>query len=226
MEQTEKKELTREEKLELEERAIETLLALGVKFSVPLKIKPYKEPKFHRWVRTHLRFLKLSDRDRRVPADWDVSTLEVPNIETMAVETIYQRNFHIKPLYLGTIDYLRKLYIPIEYDEGKIQERPLEESQRLFQHTARMAEIAAVAVLNSPSVVSDSSPSKQSKEVRELAQFFLTHLTSKRLEKLASTIQMLMDSEGFTNSIRLISVLGRTMPKSQSQDKPRANLVE
>mgnify|MGYP000208280783 CR=1 FL=1 len=39
------KDLTKEERLELEEKAIEALLQLGVKFSVPLKIYPVKPPK-------------------------------------------------------------------------------------------------------------------------------------------------------------------------------------
>lgn len=218
MEQEKNKGFTREEQLEIEERAIEALLTMGVKFSVPLKIKPYNEPKLHRWARTHLRFLKLTVRDRRVPADWNVSTLEVPNVETMAVEQVYQRNFHIKPLYLGTIDYLRKLYIPIEFDEGKLQDKPLDESQRLFAHTLRMAQIAAVATINSPEVTDPLG----SRAVKDLTEFFLTHLTVARLEKLASTIAVMMNNEGFTNSIRLMSVLGQTRPKSA----PKANLVE
>ena len=218
-ESTEKKEYTREERLAIEEKAIEALLELGVKFSVPLKIKPYKEPKLHRWARTRLPFLKLSVRDRRVPADWNVSTLEVPNVETMQMETVYQRNFHIKPLYLGTIDYLRKLYIQIEFDEGKIQEKPAEESQRLFKYIDTMARIVAVALLNRPEVVNPMG----CKEVQELVPFLRNHLTVPRLKKLCATIQIMMDSEGFTNSIRSLSVLGLTRPK---QDETRANLVE
>ena len=218
-EKTDEREYTREEQLELEEKAIETLLSMGVKFSVPLKIKPKNEPKLRVWARTHLGWFKAPRKDRRVPKSWNVTTLEVPNLETMAVETIYQRNFHIKPLYLGTIDYLRKLYIQIEFDEGKIQDNALEESPKLFQHTRLMAQIAAVAVINSPEVIDPLG----SKAVKDLTEFFLTHLTVGRLKKLANTIAIMMDSEGFTNSIRLISVLGQTKP---TKGAPRASLVE
>ena len=218
MEQQERKELTREERLAIEEQAIEALLELGVKFSVPLKIKPYNEPKLHRWARTRLPFLKLSVRDRRVPADWNVGTLEVPNVDTMQMETVYQRNFHVKPLYLGTIDYLRKLYIEIEFDEGKIQERPKEESGRLFKYIDTMAKIVAVAVVNRP----EATDPLGSKEVRELVPFFRNHLTVPRLQKLCGVIRTMMDDAGFTNSIRLLSGLGLTKPKSE----PGADLVE
>lgn len=218
-ENKERKELTREERLAIEEQAIEALLEMGVKFSVPLKIKPYKEPKLHRWARTHLRFLKLSERDKRVPADWNVSTLEVPDVETMQMETIYQRNFHVKPLYLGTIDYLRKLYLQIEFDEGKIQEAPTEEGARLFKYIDTMAKIVAVAVVNRPEVVNPLG----SKAVKELVPFFRNHLTVQRLQKLCGVVRTMMNDAGFTNSIRLLSGLGLTKP---TQDEPGAGLVE
>jgi hypothetical protein len=222
MEQSKPKEeqraYTREEKLELEEKAIETLLSMGVKFSVPLKIKPRKEPEWRVWARTHLGWFKAPRKDKRLSKTWNVTTLEVPNLDNMSVETIYQRNFHIKPLYLGTIDYLRKLYIRIEYDEGKIQEDALGESPKLFQHTRLMAQIAAVAVINSPEVADPMD----NRAVKDLTEFFLSHLTVRRLKKLSDTIAIMMDAEGFTNSIRLISVLGQTKPKNAT----RANLVE
>lgn len=40
MEDNEERELTREERLDIEEQAIQALLQHGVKFSVPLKIEP------------------------------------------------------------------------------------------------------------------------------------------------------------------------------------------
>lgn len=217
-EQPKNQELTREEKLALEEKAIETLLSMGVKFSVPLKIKPKSEPKLRKWARLHLGLFKAPRKDKRLPKSWKVATMEVPNLETMEVETVYQRNFHVKPLYLGTIDCLRKLYIQIEFDEDKVQDNPLEETPRLFQYTKLLAQIAAVAVVNAPEVADPLG----SKEVKDLTEFFMTHLTVARLKKLVNTISVMMDSEGFTNSIRLISVLGTTKPKNE----PRANLVE
>ena len=47
------KELTREQQLEIEEQAIQALLDMGVKFSVPLKINPVKPPKWVRWWNKH-----------------------------------------------------------------------------------------------------------------------------------------------------------------------------
>lgn len=213
-------EFTREQKLELEEKAIETLLSMGVRFSVPLKIKPRKETKLRTWAVAHLGLFKAPRKDRRLPKAWDITELEIPNVENMEMERIYQRNFHIKPLYLGTIDYLRKLYIQIEFDEERLQEAPLEESQKLFAYTRQMAQIAAVAVVNNPEVADPLG----SRKVKELADFFMNHLTVERLRKLADTICIMMNSEGFTNSIRLISILGTTKPKAQNA--PRANLVE
>lgn len=211
--------LTREQRLELEEKAIETLLSMGCRFSVPLKIKPLSEPKWRQWALVHLGLFKAPRKDRRLPKEWDVTTLEVPNADTMQMDLIYQRNFHLKPLYLGTIDVLRRLFLQIEFNEQNIQDNPLEESPKLFQYTKLMAQIAAVAVINSPEIVNPLG----SKPVNELSEFFLTHLTVARLKKLASTISVMMDTEGFTSSIRLIRGLGLTKP----QDKdPRANLVE
>jgi|EP00975_Prorocentrum_lima_P031243 hypothetical protein len=80
-----------------------------------------------------------------------------------------------------------------------------------------MAEIAAVAVLNNP-VVAD--PSKD-KEVKALKAFFMEHLTSTRLEKLADVISQMMNPGGFTSSIRSIREIGTTNPK-----KLKANRVE
>ena len=47
------KELTREQQLEIEEQAIQALIQMGVKFSVPLKINPVKPPKWVRWWNKH-----------------------------------------------------------------------------------------------------------------------------------------------------------------------------
>lgn len=47
------RELTREERLEIEEKAIQALVNMGVKFNVPLKINPVKPPRFIRWWNKH-----------------------------------------------------------------------------------------------------------------------------------------------------------------------------
>lgn len=207
------KDLTTEERLELEEKAIEALLQLGVKFSVPLKINPVKPPKrVLWWNRTFPKMARIW-RDKRIPVDWDVSVMEVPDADKGKMVDMYMRNFHIKPLYLGTIDYLRKLYIQIEYNEKDIQEQPIQESKKLFKYIPLMAEIAAVAVINSPEITN-----KRSKEVEQLKTFFINHLTVARLKKLSDVISQMMNPGGFTSSIRSIREVGMT--------KPKANLIE
>ena len=47
------RELTREERLEIEEKAIQALVNMGEKFNVPLKINPVKPPRFLRWWNKH-----------------------------------------------------------------------------------------------------------------------------------------------------------------------------
>lgn len=207
------KDLTTEERLELEEKAIEALLQLGVKFSVPLKIYPVKPPKrVLWWNRTFPKMARIW-RDKRIPVDWDVSVMEVPDADKGKMVDMYMRNFHIKPLYLGTIDYLRKLYIQIEYNEKDIQEQPIQESKKLFKYIPLMAEMAAVAVINSPEITN-----KRSKEVEQLKTFFINHLTVARLKKLSDVISQMMNPGGFTSSIRSIREVGMT--------KPKANLIE
>ena len=207
------KDLTAEEILDLEEKAIEALLQLGVKFSVPLKIYPVKPPKMVLW--WNRKFPKMAKiwRDKRIPLDWDVSVMEVPDADRGRMVDMYMRNFHIKPLYLGTIDYLRKLYIQIEFNEKDVQDKPIQESKRLFKYIPLMAEIAAVAVINSPEITN-----RQSKEVTRLKEFFMNHLTVARLKKLSDVISQMMNPGGFTSSIRSIREVGTT--------KPKANLVE
>lgn len=205
-------ELTREQQLELEEKAIQALLQMGVKFNVPLKIEPAKPSK---WFNLKKRlFPKRTKiwRDKRIPKAWDVELTEIPDIETGAMKEVYMRQFHVKPLYLGTIDRLRQLYIEIDYNEDTIQEKPTEESKRLFKYVGLMAKIAAVAVVNDPTVADTKSH-----EVKELTQFFLSHLTVGRLQKLTQVIAQMLNPAGFTSSIRLIREVGTTRPKTENE---------
>lgn len=216
MSEEQNKNLTREEKLEIEEKAIQALIDMGVKFSVPLKLKVRSTPKWVLWWNRlfpkHIRIW----RDSRLPKGWDVTVTEIPDATLGKMQTVYVRNFHIKPLYLGTIDALRRLYIQIEYDEEAIQEQPIQESKKLFKYTSLMAEIASVAVLNNPSTANPLSS-----EVKELKAFFMENLTVARLQRLSAIISQMMNSGGFTSSIRSIKEIGLTKPKSN-----RADLVE
>ncbi len=208
----EQKELTREQRLEIEESALQALLQMGCKFSVPLKIYPVKPSK---WFNLRKRIFPKCTKvwhDKRIPKDWDISIKEIPDVETERLKEVYMRNFNVKPLYLGTIDRLRQMYIGIEYDEKNIQEQPIQESKRLFKYIKQMAEIAAVAVLNNPSVAD-----KDSKAVKELTRFFIEHLTVERLRKLTAIISQMMNPAGFTTSIRLIREVGTTKPNPEAE---------
>lgn len=213
----EQKDLTREQRLEIEEKALQALLNMGCKFSVPLKIYPVK-PSWWYNIRKRI-FPKCTKvwHDKRIPKDWNVSVVEMPDVETERMKEVYMRHFYIKPLFLGTIDRLRQMYIGIEYDEKTIQEQPLQESKRLFKYIRQMAEIAAVAVVNAPSVAD-----KENKAVKELTKFFIEHLTVERLRKLAAVTSQMMNPAGFTASIRLIREVGTTKPKAE----PEAQRIE
>ena len=208
-------ELTREQQLELEEKAINALIEMGVKFSVPLKINPVNPPKRILWWNKHFPNHVKVWRDKRIPNDWNVSVESFPDPELGRMKDVYVRNFVIKPLYLGTIDCLRKLYLQIEFDEELIQDQPIQETKKLFKYIPLVAKIAAVAVLNNPTVADTDS-----KEVKALSKFFVEHLNVTRLKRLADVISQMMNAGGFTSSIRSIREIGTTKPKD------RANLVE
>ena len=208
----EQKELTREQRLEIEENALQALLQMGCKFSVPLKIYPVKPSK---WFNLRKRLFPKCTKvwhDKRIPKGWNVSVVEIPDVETERMKKVYMRHFEVKPLYLGTIDRLRQMYIGIEYDEKTIQEQPMQESKRLFKYTKQMADIAAVAVINDPTIAE-----KESKTVKELSKFFMEHLTVARLQKLTAIISQMMNPAGFTNSIRLIREVGTTKPNPKAE---------
>jgi len=208
-------ELTREQQLELEEKAINALIEMGVKFSVPLKINPVNPPKRILWWNKHFPNHVKVWRDKRIPKDWNVSVESLPDPELGRMKDVYVRNFVIKPLYLGTIDCLRKLYLQIEFDEELIQDQPIQETKKLFKYIPLVAKIAAVAVLNNPTVADTDS-----KEVKALSKFFVEHLNVSRLKRLADVISQMMNAGGFTSSIRSIREIGTTKPKD------RADLVE
>lgn len=205
-------ELTKEQRLDIEEKAIQALLQMGVRFNVPLKIEPKKPSK--RFLAMKRIFAKRDKvwRDKRIPKGWEVDVIETPDLETKAMKPMYVRKFHIKPLYLGTIDRLRQLYIEIEYNEDDLQNDPIRESKRLFKYTSLMAKIAAIATINTPAVADDKS-----KEVEELTRFYMEHLTVARLQKLAEVIAQMMNPAGFTSSIRLIREVGTTRPKTDNE---------
>lgn len=205
-------ELTREQQLELEEKAIQTLLQMGAKFTVPLHIEPRKPS---RWFNLKKRIFKKSMamwKDKRIPKDWDVELTEIADVDLGKMKEVYMRIFRIKPLYLGTIDRLRQLYLQIEYNDETLQNQPIQESKRLFRYIPAMAEIAAVAIINNSTVANPDN-----KQVKKLAKFFIDHLTAARLQRLTEIIGQMMNPAGFTNSIRLIREVGTTRPKAEQR---------
>ena len=191
-------DLTKEERLDLEEQAIEALLSYGVKFSVPLKFEPKQAP---RWIRSWNKMFPKHQkecRDKRIPKNWNVDIVEVADINEGNTKNVYMRYFHIKPLYLGTMDMIRKLTIEIEFNEQKVQENSIPEGERLMKYVPLMAKIIAIATLNC-SDVSDI----YNKEIKSLQNFYLTHLTSSRLQKLCGIIGKMSDKGGFITSIQI-----------------------
>ena len=215
--QEQQQELTREERLEIEEKAIQTLIDMGVKFNVPLNINPVNQPWRIAWWNRHFPDHMIMWRDKRIPKEWDVTLEDMPDTEKKELRKVYVRHFHITPLYLGTIDRIRRLYLQIEYDEDKLQELPQQEGKKLFKYIDIMAEIAAVAVINGKPSLSDKATRK---EETTLKRFFIDNLSVNRMKRLADVISQMMNPGGFTASIRSIREIGTTKPK------PRANLIE
>jgi len=109
--------------------------------------------------------------------------------------------------YLGTLDYLTKEYLSINFDEKKLQENPLSESKRLTaENTRRMARIVAIAVLN--------SKWKIKLLTGYLSGYFLWRLTPSKLYNLCVLINAISNVTDFTNSIRLTSGMRTTAPKA------------
>jgi len=206
-------ELTQEQRLEIEQKAIDALINMGVRFSVPLRIQPRKAPKRLIWWNKHFPNRAKAWNDPQIPKDWNVTLEDLPDADLGTTRKTYVRHFHVKPLYLGTIDAVRRLYLQIEFDEGNIEKEPIQETKRLFKYIPVMAEIAAIAIINNPEVANPLS-----KEVKDLKEFLIAHLTVHRLAKLAAMISTMMNPGGFTNSIRSILEIGTT--------KPKADLVE
>lgn len=205
-----KKDLTKEERLELERQAIETLLQYGAKFSVPLKILPRTDPILIQWWNKHFPKLSIKWTDRRVPKKWLIEKEDVPDLMTGTTTELYMRQFHIRPLYLGTIDMIRSLEMEIDFNEDAIQKNPAQESEKLFKYNKLMAKIVAIATLNISDVADPLN-----KEVNDLSKFFFTHLTCARLQRLCMIIDQLKNRGGFTNSIRLtLQVEATTIPKA------------
>ncbi len=114
-----------------------------------------------------------------------------------------ERSFLIAPLFLGTLDFLSREFVEMNFSEEAIQENAFGEAKRLLARNARRGgRVVAIAVLNSDW------------KIRYLsglyAWYFRWHLTPQTLLRLTLKIQEASNLGDFTNSIRYLSVVART----------------
>ena len=117
------------------------------------------------------------------------------------------RTFHIKQLYLGTMDLVSEAFSRLEIDEVSLAEDPIAEGRRLEHlHARGMARIVALAVLNGKW------------KIRLFAgiytRYFLWHVNPSKLYQLAMIVNTLSNTPDFVNSIRLLSIVRTAPPKA------------
>lgn len=202
-------ELTDAQKLEVEEKVIESLLQNGVSFQIPLKTKvriPSKAALLFNKV------LHRKWRDRRIPKSWNVEVKEICN--SKGKEKVYMRNLSMDPLYLATIETIRDIRIRIKFDEEKLIKNPIEESNRLSQHTSELAELCAIATVNNT-----EENRKNRITIAKLKAFYVSHLTPERLLTLVRIVFQMSDPAHFVAAIRHIQ-------ETPAPTKPKINLEE
>lgn len=117
------------------------------------------------------------------------------------------RRWVIKQPFLGTLDYLTREYLVMDFDENKLQENPLRESKIIAsKYTMNMARIVAIALLN--------GKWKIKLFTGILSRYLFWRLTPSKIVNLAIIINTLNNTTDFTNSIRLMSGMRTTAPKA------------
>ncbi len=117
------------------------------------------------------------------------------------------RTFHIKQLFLGTMDLVSEAFAKMEIDEVALAEDPIAEGRRLEHlHAREMARIVALAVLN--------DKWKISLFARFYTSYFLWRINPSKLYQLAMIINTLSNTPDFVNSIRLLSIVRTAPPKA------------
>ncbi len=117
------------------------------------------------------------------------------------------RTFHIKQLYLGTMDLVSEAFSRLEIDEVALAEDPLAEGRRLEHlHAREMARIVALAVLNGKWKIRLFG--------RLATSYFLWRVNPTKLYQLAMIINTLSNTPDFVNSIRLLSIVRTAPPKA------------
>jgi len=119
------------------------------------------------------------------------------------------REFVLKQPYLGTLDYLSREYIEMDFNEANFSEgQILSESKRLMARNAtRCARIVALAILNDYWGIRLLSGL--------LSRYLLWHVTPQKLFQLTILINQISNVADFTNSIRFLSVSRTTAPPTR-----------
>ena len=111
-----------------------------------------------------------------------------------------ERVWVLPELYTGTVDYLSHAFAKIEFNERKLQDNPLAESKLLAGRSAKLtSRIVAMAVLNDEWGIRFLTPF--------LARYFLWRIKPSKLWRLAMMVNVMMNLEDFTNSIRLFAIV-------------------
>ena len=201
------KKQTEQEKFENEIAAINLLQQIGVSFHIPLKkeeIRRYKTRNifFNKYI--------LKDKTKDIPRDFEIKTQKIPNPNNPTEEIEYfEVEINIRPLYLETIDTIRKKRLEIEIKDPLFKEcleKEGKDKAYLLKYTKEICEVLAIATINS------ADERKNRSKIKEIAKFYNSHLTNQRLLKLTSIVMMMMDIESFHVSTRLIMGIGTTAP--------------
>lgn len=118
-----------------------------------------------------------------------------------------KRTFHIRQLFLGTMDLVSSLYANMEIDEEALEADPIAEGRRLEHKYARtMARIVAVSYLNDKWRIRLFS--------WYYTSYFLWRVDPTKLYQLAMIVNTLSNTPDFVNSIRLLSIVRTAPPKA------------
>lgn len=118
-----------------------------------------------------------------------------------------ERTFIIRQSYLGTLYEISRIALKLEYDEKLIAESAFTESKQLaIRHCKNMALICAIAILNSIWSIRLFSGI--------FSRYLLWRITPEKLAKLSIVVMQMNNISDFINSIRLMSGVRLTAPKS------------
>lgn len=197
-------ELNQNQKAYIERQALQQLLQSGVHFAVRLKhLKVKEEPKWRKLLGKN----RKPWRDSQLTKGWSIETKTDDS-----GNKYYQRVLTISPLFLGTIDQIRMLYLPIESKIKRSGIDDVEEYIQNLQFVGILADIIAVSLLNKP-----TSTNTYDKERRSLKKFLMDNMTVFEMEDVVEAISNMMNVGGFTHAIGLLKNLDTTSPIAKSE---------